>query len=573
MDENFKKCKAKLIREFYLKISMLSLAIGLVVAGLIILFTNMFGADFPYYISIIIGAVIMIGTFLLLAFLKKPNDEKIAERIDKDFKMQEKVTSMVAFQDKKGLLYEKQREDAKEQLSKKDVKKLPVKLAMINIPALVFGASLFTASFFTPNVIKETGKDEKPDKGKVNDETEKIIDEIHEIINNSEASAAFKAELNQILEDLLVELKDDTDPFSRMKKVMVAEGKVDAALDRANSKEEIGAALENSEIDLLVKLGTAIKNGDQDGVTSVLQQLEKHFGPRSVYTKDSLCDHIEAIVNAIKSALQQSLEAETPVKKEDGLYIALNNLSTSLNSVYNQYSKYLSGDSENGITEDQAKADSITAIEVAISEINSCLQAQQENSDLAAQVKAYMESLINPTGSGGGNDDNGDQKSSGSDGEGQSGNNANNSGEGNNGDKSDGDGDGDSGDKDSSDKNDSGDSSGDGDDGDQGDSEGKGNSEGNDGDSSGGGSGKGESEGSGSSSSDGASGGSGKTNFGSDDTVYTDDNGYSEYGDVIDGYHNDAVNDNEEHGNDETGDLLDDYFNSLYGNDSDDNNP
>ncbi len=572
MDENFKKCKAKLIREFYLKISMLSLAIGLVVAGLIILFTNMFGANFPYYISIIIGAVLMIGSFLLLAFLKKPNDEEIAERIDNDFHMQEKVTSMVTFQDKKGLLYEKQREDAKEQLSKKDVKKLPVKLAMINIPALVFGASLFTASFFTPNVIKEAKKDEKPDKGKVNEETGKIIDQIHDIINNSEASAAFKAELNQILEDLLVELKDDTDPFSRMKKVMVAEGKVNAALDRANSKEEIGAALENSEIDLLVKLGTAIKNGDQDGVTSVLQQLEKHFGPRSVYTQDSLCDHIEAIVNAINKALQQSLEAETPVKKEDGLYLSLNNLSTALNNVYNQFSKYLSGDTENGITEDQAKADSITAIETAISEINSCLQAQQENSDLADQVKAYMESLINPTGSGSGNDDDG-QKSSGSDGEGQSGDNANNSGDGNNsGNKGDGDGDGS--DNDGSDKDSGGDDSGgDSDSGDEGENDGKGNSEGNEGDSSGSGSGKGESEGSGSSSSDGASGGSGKTNFGSNDKVYTDDNGYSEYGDVIDGYHNDAIEDNKENGNDETGDLLDDYFNSLYGNDSDDNNP
>ncbi len=572
MDENFKKCKAKLIREFYLKISLISLAIGLTVSGLIILFTRLFSLSFPYYISIAIGVVILIGSFLALAFLKKPNDEKIAERIDSDFKLQEKVTSMVAFQDKSGLLYEKQREDAKEQLSKKNVKKLPVKLAMINIPALVFGASLFTASFFTPNVIKNASKDNKPDKGTVNDKTEEIIDTIHDIINNSDASAAFKEELNQILEDLLVELQDDTDVLSRMKKVIIAEGKVDAALDRANSKEEIGSALENSTIDLLAKLGTAIKNGDQDEVSNILQQLEKHFAPRSVYTGDTLCDHIESIASAIKTAIDESLEAETPVKKEDGLYLALNNLSTSLSSINKNFSKYLSGDTENGITEDQAKSDSIEAIEVAISEICSCLQAQQENSDLADQVKAYMESLIDPTNSGGGESENGDQKTSGTDGEGESGNNQNNSGDGQ-GEKSDGDGDGDSGDKDDSEQDSGGDSSGDSDSGDEGDSEGKGDSEGNEGDSSGGGSGKGESEGEGSSSSDGASGGSGKTNYGSSDTVYTDDNGYSEYGDVIDGYHNDAVEDNKENGNDETGDLLDDYFNSLYGNDSDNNNP
>ncbi len=571
MDENFKKCKAKLIREFYLKISLISLAVGLTLSGLIILFTRMFGSSFPYYISIIIGAIVMIATFLALAFLKKPNDEKVAERIDSDFRLQEKVTSMVTFQDKEGLLYEKQREDAKEQLSKKDVKKLPVRLAMINIPALVFGASLFTASFFTPNVIKAADKDNKPDKDTINNKTEEIINDIHNIINNSDASAVFKEELNQILEDLLAELNDDTDVLSRMKKVITAEGKVDAALDRANSKEEIGAALEESDIDLLAKLGTAIKNGDQDGVASVLQQLEKHFGPRSVYTEDSLCNHIEAIVDAINKANSLALEAETKVSKEDGLYLAMNNLSTSLNSVYKKYSKYLSGDTENGITEDQAKADSITAIETAISEICSCLQAQQENSDLAEQVKAYMESLIDPTNSGGEGED-GDQKTTGSDGEGQSGNNQNNSGDGKGESSGEGEGDGD-GDQDGSDKDSGGESSGDSDGSETGDSDGKGNSEGSDGDSSGSGSGKGESEGSGSSSSDGASGGSGKTNYGSNDSVYTDDNGYSEYGDVLDGYHNDAIEDNEEHGNDETGDILDDYYNSLYGNDSDNNNP
>ena len=562
MNENFKKFKAKLMREFYLKISLISLAGGLTVSGLIILFTRMFGANFPFYYSIIIGVVVLIALFLTLFFLKKPNDEKIAERIDKDFKMEEKVTSMVAFKNENGFLYQKQREDAKAQLSKKDVKKLPFKLAVINIPALVFGASLFTASFFTPNVIHETNKNNKPNPDDFNNKTEDIIDDIRDLINNSEASEAFKAELNQILTDLLEDLQDDTDIQSRMQKVIVAEGKVTAALDRANSKEELGAALENSKVDLLAKLGTAIKTGDQEGAASILKQLEKHFGPRTTYTGEALYDHIEAIDESITSALdavRDDSDGKTVVGKDDTLYLSMENLYKSLDSINKKFSSFLSGDTEKGINEDQAKADSVTAIELAISEIGQCLQTQQENSDLAAQVISYMQSLINPGGGSG----------SGSNSENQNNNeNQNSDGENNNNGNNPGDDADSAGDKNSegNDGENNGDSS---ESGDSSDSEGDGDGKGEEGETEGGGNSKGDSESSGSQSGTGASGGNGDTKYGSSDKVYTDQNGYSEYGDVIDGYHNDAGEDNKENGNEETGGILEDYFTSLYGSEKD----
>lgn len=565
MNENFKKFKAKLMREFYLKISLISLAGGLTTSGLIILFTRMFEAKFPFYYSIIIGAVVLVGLFLTLFFLKKPNDEKIAERIDKDFKMEEKVTSMVAFQNENGFLYQKQREDAKTQLSKKDVKKLPFKLAVINIPALVFGASLFTASFFTPSVIHEANKNNKPDPDDFNKRTDDIINDIHNIINNSDASEAFKAELNQILADLLESLQDDVDIQSRMNKVIEAEGKVNAALDRANSREELGAALESSKVDLLAKLGKAIKTGDQDGVTSILQQLEKHFGPRTTYTGEALYDHIEAIDEAITTALdavRDDSDGKTVVGTDDTLYLSMQNLYKSLDSINKKFSSFLSGDTEKGINEDQAKADSITAIELAISEIGQCMQTQQENSDLAAQVKAYMESLINP-GGGSGDGSNSENKNNSdkqnSDGENNNGNNGSGNDADSAGDKS----------SDSNGGENNGDSS---ESGDNSDSEGDGDGKGEEGDTNGGGNSKGDSESNGSQSGTGASGGKGDTQYGSSDKVYTDQNGYSEYGDVIDGYHNDASEDNKENGNEETGDILTDYFNSLYGSQKDPGN-
>lgn len=558
------------MREFYLKISLLSLSLGLVVGGLLISLSRLLKWNLAFYYSLLIGTIVAIALFLVLFFVRKPNDEKIAERIDKEFGLKEKVTSMVTFEKEEGILYEKQREDAKLQLSKKDPKKLPVRLALINIPALVFGASLFTASFFTPVLehADNPGSGENiPDKDVINDKTDEIKDQIQDLINNSSASEELKAELNQILADLIEELEDDTDIQSRMRKVIKAEQKVDVALDKANSKEEIGEALEKTENDLLSKLGTAIKNGDQDSVAEILTQLEKHFAPRSVYTEDKLLDHLSNLVDTITNALDEAF-----VSNSDNLFRAMNHLTESFTSIEKKYSSYLSGDTKNGIDEDQAKADSITAIEKAIQEINVCLTSQTENSNLAENVKKYMESLINPTGGSGGGESGNNQTTDKEGESGENGSDGNGNGDGNDGEPGD----------DSQGGDDSGDNKEDGDDGDGGDGD-----ESGDGDQSGSGSGDSDSQGgsgdggkgdgssdsSAGSDSTGASGGSGQTNYPSNDKVYTDENGYSSYGDVIAGSQNDAIEDQKGNGDEELDGILDDYFDSLYGKDSGSTNP
>ncbi len=568
MDENFRKCKSKLMREFYLKVSLLSLSLGLVTGGLLIGLSRLLEWNFAFYYSILIGAVVALALFLVLFFVKKPNDEKIAERIDKEFELKEKVTSMVAFEGQEGILYVKQREDAKIQLSKKDPKKLPVRLAIINITALVFGASLFTASFFTPvleHAENPGGGDNVPDKDTINDKADEIRDQIQDLINNSNASEELKAELNQILADLIEELEDDTDIQSRMRKVIKAEQKVDIALDKANSKEEIGEALSKVENDLLSKLGEAILNGDQDKVAEILGQLESHFAPRSVYTEDKLLDHLANLVETITNALDEAF-----VSTSDNLFRSMNHLTESFTNIEKKYSKYLSGDTKNGIDEAQAKADSITAIEKAIQEINACLASQAENSTLAENVKKYMESLINPSdGNGGG--ESGNNQTTDKDGEtGENGSDGNGNGSGTDGEAGDDSQGGNESGDDSDDKgDDSGDNNGDSDQNGDGDQSGSGNGEGdNQGSSGEGGKGDGQSDSSSGSDSDSAGGGSGKTNYPSDDKVYTDENGYSSYGDVVAGSRNDANEDSKESGDSELDGILDDYFDSLYGSDS-----
>lgn len=410
---DFKKFKKKLMMEFYIKNTLISAAGGMTSSGLVLMAKKMFELKFSWYYALITGIAIMSGIFLIM-LRKKPDDEKIAERIDKEFHMQEKVATMVTYKDESTFMYEKQREDAENKLRENNTKKLPLKLSMMNIPALIFGGALISSSFFVPSVINHDANIIPGNKDDINNETEKIINDIHNVINNSEASAAFKAELNQILSDLLTELKDDIDINSRMNKIRIAEGKVDAALDRANSKEEFYDGLKYSNIELLSKLSVCILNCDYDGVSDTLKQLERHFAAKSAYSGEALYDHIDDILNCINSALlyvNDDSDNKTVVNKDDTLYISMKNLYMSMKSVNKKFGLSLSGNEKDGINEDQAKADTVTAIETAISEIISCLRMQQENSDLAAQVKAYMEALINPEGGSGVNSENNNKNS------------------------------------------------------------------------------------------------------------------------------------------------------------------
>lgn len=66
MDSNFKKLKRKLMLEFYVRISLVSLVCWLIVSGLIIFFAGLFGANFPFYYGILIGGTVGIGAFVAL---------------------------------------------------------------------------------------------------------------------------------------------------------------------------------------------------------------------------------------------------------------------------------------------------------------------------------------------------------------------------------------------------------------------------------------------------------------------------------------------------------------------------
>lgn len=538
-----KEYKKRLKIEKILQGSIYAFSCGLFSAAIIIVIFQLLNILewYIYLISIGVGLFIY-GIVLFVYYLfNRVNDKEVANRIDKCFSLREKVSTMVEFKDKDSLIINKQREDAKKCIKLKSPHKLAIKITMASLPLPLIGAGAFTTSIFTQNIVNMLKSDTIQDN--YDDETDEIIDSIKDYVGKSQASAAFKEKLYQLLEDLRAELKGDTDILSRLVKVTNAKEKVDEALDEVNSKEEIGEATSKDENSLLT-IGETIGQGNVDGINSSFDSFIKSID--SIVSTNGLLTIFKEWINDLSNLLSEleSLDVST----SDSNYKTFSDLLAKFKAIYDNVEDKIAASGNATTTlinqlirdsQEQAKK----AIEEAISNLKSDITLENANDQLAKNVKQLMDELINPES---------DEDSDTSIEQGGQGND-----EGPEGDV------GDEGNQETTT-----------DEGEEGGAEGgQGSSDGDKGEGSGTGSGGQDGEGQGQGQGEGASGGGGETEYGSNDKVYTGENGETSYGEVIGDYQNDASDDAKNTGDDDLEGAIGDYFDELYGEGSGNTNP
>lgn len=525
-----KEFHKRIAKEKTLKGLLYGLGTGLLAAGIsICAFQLAKLTTWPFYlIGGAIGLAVLLLTFLFYFLTHKTDDKEVARRIDQAFHFQEKASTMVAFRDQDSLLIEKQREDAIKNLKEKNPKKLPVHLTLLCLPLPLIGASAFTASFFTTDIVDHLTVVAPDDN--FDDETDDIIDSIKDYVGKSQASAAFKEKIYEILEQLRADLKGDTSIPSRQAKVNAAKLLVDEALDEVNSKEEIGAALVQQG-GVFATIGQAVLDADVDVMKDAFALLSAEVD--KIVSINGLLKTFQGWNTALKQALKSA-----DVPSGDSNYTTFANLLAQFEAIHDNVED---SQVESSMTtkliltsRDQAKK----SIEGAVENLSVDLVLESANDKLAEDVKKLMDQLVDPNsdngdlGPEGGTDEGGNQKPDGEEGEvGNEGDQEVNTGEGDEG-------------------------SADG---------GEGNGDGNKGDGSGTGSGGEEGEGNGQGQGEGASGGSGDTQYGSDDKVYTGEDGQKNYGEVIGDYQGSASEDAKDTGDDDLEGAIGDYLDELYG--------
>ena len=538
-----KEFKRRLKLEKLLQGSIYGLSAGLFSAAISIVIFQLLNILewYIYLVSIGVGLFIY-GIILFVYYLfNRVNDKAVANRIDKSFSLREKASTMVEFEGKDSLIINKQREDAKKSIKLRSPRKLVIKVTMASLPLPLIGAGAFTTSIFTQNIVnmlKAEGVEDNYD-----DETDEIIDSIKDYVGKSQASAAFKEKIFQLLEELRTELKGDTDILSRLVKINKAKAKVDEALDEVNSKEEIGEAAAKDE-NSLSTIGEIIGQGNVDEIESSFDNFNKDID--AIVSTSGLLNVLKEWLNDLSNLLSELESLGVPTS--DSNYKTFSDLLTKFKAIYDNVEDKLaaSGSATTALvnqlirdSQEQVKK----AIEEAISNLKSDITLEKANDELAENVKRLMDQLVDPESD---KVDTGDIEEGGQgDDEGPEG-----------------------------DVGDEGNQETTTDEGEEGGAEGgQGSSDGNKGDGSGTGSGGQEGEGQGQGQGEGASGGGGETEYGSNDKVYTGENGETSYGEVIGDYQNNASDDAKNTGDDDLEGAIGDYFDELYGEGSGNTNP
>lgn len=274
MTDNFKKIKTKIIIEKLLISLFIGLFIGVLTSSILVLVYKQLGLEYSLLMFILIGVGVFIILSLILFFILKPNNIKVAKRIDKQLALKEKVHTMVEYNEKTGLLVDLQREDATTKLNEIPVKKFKLKFSpyLLILPLIVIPLCI-TSIVVKGKDIEEPPYVEPPVSGDpfIIQQIRDLIREVNEDVNlMNPVKEAYVAHL----EDLITAInKPEIMRYEEVEAVNLTITNVGYSSINLNSIDEITMALSNSNMDEVHNLGSAIASYDLNRVNDALDTM------------------------------------------------------------------------------------------------------------------------------------------------------------------------------------------------------------------------------------------------------------------------------------------------------------
>ncbi len=206
MGDNFKRLRRKALCVRLCKAVLLALSVGLAVAGCLKLFNNYYILPLDLPLIILSAALLGVLSGAVLFFAMHRSTARFARQLDSTFGLDERLQTMLQFQDDPSALAVLQREDANAALSAIPPKKLKFKRLWIYLILLLVGGSIFAASlFFYPEELPPV--EEPPVPFAVTDIQIAALEELTAQVKASEMTSPYREETVRILEELLTEIK------------------------------------------------------------------------------------------------------------------------------------------------------------------------------------------------------------------------------------------------------------------------------------------------------------------------------------------------------------------------------
>ena len=278
MNESFNKFKKKILIEALLKSSLIGLAAGILcfsIPKLIIHFGKINKGEFTDLILILLCSAVFIIIFGLLFLIMFPRRLKVAKRLDKELQLNQKVQTMIEFENMDTPIIKLQREDTINILSNTSIKKLSMKFGvfffiLIGLACAFGGTVVAVEAYEKPPVI--TPGPDKPQYNLDNWTVRALLDLI-EVVETSNIEKDLKEPVVSNLTSLLDSLETVT--LEEEMKKLVTDIINDALLrlDLINSNNEVFNELKVSSSSIVKELAVQINALNVSNVNNCIENI------------------------------------------------------------------------------------------------------------------------------------------------------------------------------------------------------------------------------------------------------------------------------------------------------------
>lgn len=330
--KSYIKFKKKIVLEVLIKTLAISLSLGLISFSVPFLYYKIKGIEYNLLYLILISIGVCLVTFGLLFLILKPNDVKVAKRLDKELKLNEKVQTMIEYKDKDELMISVQREDTLNILSKTSIKNISMKFGILFFIIIILSMSLTVTSLVIPGYeepehvhefidgVCSCGKIEEvePDYNLDNWTVKAILELIEEVKKssmNDELKQKYISKLNSLITDLeTVTLEKDVKALveSTIKYIEVE-------LDKVNTNNEVYTILKESNFNAILQIALQINLLKPNELKLLLESVIITISGSS------------PAINELRPEFLDLL-TESNLDKEDNLYKALVTYAEAINN-------------------------------------------------------------------------------------------------------------------------------------------------------------------------------------------------------------------------------------------------
>lgn len=279
MKESFNKFKKKILIEALIKSIVISSCIGLIIFSIPYIYVDIKNIEINGLYLYLIATFVTLISFGLLFLIFRPTDIKVAKRLDRELKLNEKVQTMIEYENEDSFMVKLQKENTLNILSNIPLKKLSMKFGIMFFVTIMLACSLCVGVVALS--IKEETPIVEPDDPDLPVDPDYDLDNwtivaILEIIKEVKASTiteSLKTKYVTELEGLIKGLEDATKESEMLALVNGVIDTVQLELDKVNTNNEISTVLKESGAHDIVDLALQIELLDATKVRDLIDEF------------------------------------------------------------------------------------------------------------------------------------------------------------------------------------------------------------------------------------------------------------------------------------------------------------